>query len=44
MGQQFTEKALAILHGQNPAEVSQLIYGRNGQTETKIEHNNLTTA
>ncbi len=44
MGQQFTDKALAILHGQNPAEVSQLIYGRNGQTETKIKHNNLTTA
>ncbi|VAW86142.1 hypothetical protein MNBD_GAMMA16-2226 [hydrothermal vent metagenome] len=42
MNQQFTDKALAILHGQDPTAVTQLIYGPNGQTETKIRHNSLT--
>jgi len=45
MNQQFTDKALAILHGQDPAALTQLIYGPNGQTEAKtIGHNNLTKA
>lgn len=44
MNQQFTNKALAILQGQDPDAVGQLIYGSNGQTETKIEYNNLAKA
>ncbi len=44
MNQQFTNKALAILHGQDPATATQLVYGSNGRAEAKIGYSNLTKA
>jgi len=42
--QQFTDNSLAILRGQNPAAATQLIYGRDGQAESRSGPSSLTKA
>ncbi len=41
---QFTEKALAVLHGRSAATKTDVVYGRNGQTESEVRSQTLTKA